>query len=83
MDHNWDLLEAFDLFPHGFVQGNFDPSLLMCEPAELRKLLPDYLVPLAAQEHAGWVCSLGHGVLPKTPEENVRLFVRTVREVLQ
>jgi uroporphyrinogen-III decarboxylase len=26
---------------------------------------------------------LGHGVLPGTPEDNVRLFVDTVREVLQ
>jgi uroporphyrinogen decarboxylase len=29
------------------------------------------------------VCGLGHGVLPGTPEGNVRLFVETVREVLR
>ncbi|MCB0385974.1 MAG: hypothetical protein KDD43_11325, partial [Bdellovibrionales bacterium] len=28
----------------------------------------------------GWVCGLGHGVLPATPEGNVRAFVDTVRE---
>jgi uroporphyrinogen decarboxylase len=83
VDHNWDLREAFDLFPQGFIQGNFDPALLLSSPAELRQQLLDYLQPLIAHERPGWICSLGHGVLPATPEANVRLFVETVREVLQ
>ena len=84
VDHEWDLRDAFELFPHGFIQGNFDPALLMLEPADLKHRLVDYLQPLAKSERrAGWVCGLGHGVLPTTPEENVRLFVNTVREVLQ
>ncbi|HET6670062.1 MAG TPA: uroporphyrinogen decarboxylase family protein [Pyrinomonadaceae bacterium] len=82
VDHNWDLREAFELFPYGFVQGNFHPALLLLEPADLKRLLLDYLKPLAANGRAGWVCGLGHGVMPTTPEENVRLFVNTVREVL-
>ena len=36
---------------------------------------------LTPAERTGWVCGLGHGVLPRTPEENVRTFVKTVREV--
>jgi uroporphyrinogen decarboxylase len=83
VDHEWDLREAFDLFPHGFIQGNFDPALLLCERDVLKQRLIEYLGSLTARGRDGWVCSLGHGVLPATPEENVRLFVDTVREVLR
>jgi len=83
VDHRWDLREAFDLFPKGFVQGNFDQALLLCEPAELKRRLRGYLEPLVNHSRAGWVCGLGHGVLPDTPEDNVRILVDTVREVMQ
>ncbi len=82
VDHEWDLRDAFELFPRGFVQGNFDQRLLLLERNDLKRLLLDYLRPLATQPRPGWICGLGHGVLPTTPEENVRLFVNTVREVL-
>jgi uroporphyrinogen decarboxylase len=42
-----------------------------------------YLEPLVNQPRPGWICGLGHGILPGTPEDNVRLFVNTVREVTQ
>ena len=80
VDHRWDLREAFDLFPKGFVQGNFDQAWLLCEPAELKRQLRGYLEPLVNHSRAGWVCGLGHGVLPDTPEDNVKLFVDTIRE---
>ncbi|MDX6557997.1 MAG: uroporphyrinogen decarboxylase, partial [Blastocatellia bacterium] len=69
--------------PRGFVQGNFDQALLLCERNELKQHLTRYLEPLAKQTRPGWICGLGHGVLPGTPEDNVRLFVDTVREVMQ
>jgi len=80
VDHRWDLCEAFDLFPNGFVQGNFDQALLLCERDELERQLHGYLDPLIDHSRDGWVCGLGHGVLPGTPEDNVRLFVDAVRE---
>ena len=84
IDHNWDLRDAFAMFPHGFVQGNFDQSLLLNSTTdELKRHLESFLNPLLKPDRTGWICGLGHGVLPKTPEENVRLFVDTVREVLQ
>src|SRR5215813_3732446 len=83
IDHRWNLTEALYQFPSGFVQGNFDQSLLLCDSKDLRKHLRRYLDPLADQELPGWICSLGHGVLPGTSEDNVRLFVDTVREVMQ
>src|SRR5438477_1806417 len=80
VDHRWDLREAFSLFPNGFVQGNFDQTLLLCERDELEGQLHGYLDPLIDHSRDGWVCGLGHGVLPGTPEDNVRLFVDAVRE---
>jgi len=82
VDYRWSMSEAFDLFPHGFVQGNFDPALLLCGRNELKQQLHRYLEPLAGQARPGWVCGLGHGVLPGTPEDNVRCFVDTIREVM-
>ena len=83
IDHRWDLGEAFSIFPQGFVQGNFDQTLLLAERVELQKHLQNYLQPMIDKRPAGWICGLGHGVLPGTPEDNVRLFVDTVREVMQ
>lgn len=83
VDHRWDMSEALEMFPRGFVQGNFDQTLLLCDRNELRQRLLGYLEPLRDQNRDGWICGLGHGVLPGTPEESVRLFVETVREVLK
>ena len=84
LDHHWDLRDAFAMFPHGFVQGNFDQNLLLgSSPDELKRQVERFLDPLREHDRVGWICGLGHGVLPKTPEENVRRFIKTVREVLQ
>ena len=83
VDHNWDLRDAFDQFPNGFIQGNFDQNLLLASGDDLKRSLEQFLNPLLKHDRTGWICGLGHGVLPKTPEENVRYFVDTVREVLQ
>ena len=32
------------------------------------------------KERAGWICGLGHGILKETPEENVKTFVKEIRE---
>lgn len=67
----------------GFVQGNFDQHLLFMDRADFIKSLKQFMQPLkelSLTERAGWVCGLGHGVLPGTPEEHVRLFVDTIRE---
>ena len=83
IDHRWNLREACKTFSGGFVQGNFDQSLLLSERSELERRLRAFLEPLIGASPPGWICGLGHGVLPKTPEDNVRLFVETVREVMQ
>ena len=69
----------------GFVQGNFDPALLHLEGSRLSAAIDDFLAPLAALDpdaRRGWICGLGHGVLPGTPESSVRTFVNAVRRRL-
>ena len=83
IDHRWELPDVFAKLSVGFIQGNFDQALLLAPREELRQHLESYLQPMIDQRPAGWICGLGHGVLPGTPEDNVRLFVDTVREVMQ
>lgn len=69
---------------HWAIQGNIDPHGLFLEPRELEKRLRKVFqevkeLPLKARR--GWICGLGHGVLPKTPEENVRLFLAIQKEM--
>lgn len=67
----------------GFVQGNFDQTLLFADEPVFKKYLASYLEPLknlTPAQRKGWISGLGHGVLPKTPESNVRLLINTIRE---
>lgn len=71
---------------NGFVQGNFDPTLLHLTDRALARAVARFVDPIAAlpaRHRRGWVCGLGHGVLPGTPERSVRDFVRTVRRLLR
>lgn len=84
-DHRCFIPDCFQIQNKGFVQGNFDQSLLFMDESDFKKSLHTFLAPmkeLSLEQRAGWVCGLGHGVLPKTPEKNVKHFVETVREVL-
>lgn len=84
-DHHYKLKDCFQFSKKGFVQGNFDQAMLHMPEDLFKKELNQYLQEmknLSVEERAGWVSGLGHGVLPKTPEKHVRLFVDTVREVL-
>jgi uroporphyrinogen decarboxylase len=84
VDHRWSLKTAFAMKrPQGFLQGNFDQALLHQDEATFHKTLDHYLKTVSqipVDQRAGWVCGLGHGVLPKTPEQNVKYFVQRVRE---
>lgn len=85
-DHRWDLSDTLKTYKLGFAQGNFDQAMLFLPPSEFRIEAERFLsviAKLTPEERAGWVCGLGHGVLPQTPEENVRGFIRLARELFQ
>ncbi len=83
-DHRYSMADLLtDESRSGIVQGNFDQTLLFSETEVFKKYLTSYLEPLlelTPSQRKGWVCGVGHGILPKTPESNVRLFIDTVRE---
>ncbi len=86
IDHRWDMAAELNTHSQGFLQGNFDQALLFSSPRDFKTILMKYLEPirrLDSAKRSSWVCGLGHGVLPKTPEENVKCFVDTVREVFR
>lgn len=86
VDHRWEISETLGSLKVGFVQGNFDQSLLFLEPKAFESELERYMAPirkLSPEARAGWVSGLGHGVLPGTPEANVRRLVKFIREALQ
>lgn len=86
VDWRWNLADVLKTpARRGFVQGNFDPAMLHLTGSALRRSIEEFLQPIAALSPAqrrGWICGLGHGVLPGTPEASVRDFVRTVRRRL-
>jgi uroporphyrinogen decarboxylase len=82
VDHRFDMSKVLSKKGNYFLQGNFDQSLLFLEDTHFLKELNKYMEPikeLSLDVRKGWVSGLGHGVLPKTPEKNVRLFVETIR----
>ncbi len=68
---------------HGFIQGNFDEKKMLLNKIQLREELSKYcesLLTMSVDQRSGWVCGLGHGIGKDTPEENVHLFIKTIRE---
>lgn len=61
------------------VQGNLDPVMLFSSPEKIREAATKILTQAAGKP--GHIFNLGHGVLPGTPEENVKYLVQCVREL--
>lgn len=94
VDHRWSLpsvlknetaIQAIQASNRelGFLQGNFDQAMLFQDTDIFVKNLDHYIQTfqqLSERERAGWVCGLGHGVLPKTPEKHVHLFIEKMRK---
>ena len=78
LDWRSDLARASRLFGGRIpLQGNLDPSVLLSTPeaiiSEARKIL-------RSTEGMSHIFNLGHGILPETPLDHVRLLVDTVHE---
>lgn len=65
-----------------YIQGNIDPSWLHYESDVLKNRLQKYWesVQNSGGDLSKWIFGLGHGVLVKTPEENVQDTVKFVHE---
>jgi uroporphyrinogen decarboxylase len=60
------------------VQGNIDPGVLFGSPEFIKQRIHDTVNKAGKSGH---ILNLGHGVLVGTPEENVRVFFETAKQV--
>lgn len=85
VDWHHDLAEVLREWSGKYaIQGNIDPHWLFLTPAELEHRLRAVFTKvknLPEECRRGWICGLGHGVLPKTPEDNVRLYLKIQHEM--
>jgi uroporphyrinogen decarboxylase len=66
------------------IQGNIDPDWMLLDGRELEPKIREVFArvqALPSSARQGWICGLGHGILQKTPESNVRLFLKIQREM--
>jgi uroporphyrinogen decarboxylase len=86
IDHGQDMAAALDEFGSRFtLQGNIPPEWMNLPEAECRQNLQAYFTPLAAlpaRLRQGWICGLGHGILPTAREANVHHTIALAREML-
>lgn len=61
------------------IQGNLDPAILLGSTEEIKKRVK--LIIKLTEGHNGHIFNLGHGVLPTTPEFNVKALVDMVHEL--
>jgi uroporphyrinogen decarboxylase len=62
----------------GAVQGNLDPTLLFAPPDVVEHAVARMTEGVAG---TGYVVNLGHGILPGTPVESAKAFVRAAQSV--
>lgn len=82
IDWRMDLASALKTLGNDYmIQGNFDPSYLHYDWANVEKKLEQFWAPLRELKNLDrWICGLGHGVLQQTPEENVRKTVEYIHK---
>ncbi|HBE20294.1 MAG TPA: uroporphyrinogen decarboxylase [Cyanobacteria bacterium UBA11149] len=78
VDWTVDMAEArARLGPQMKVQGNMDPGALFGSQEFIRDRILDTIKKAGNRGH---IFNLGHGVLPETPEDNVRFFFETAKQ---
>lgn len=78
VDWRIDLATASAQLPGVAIQGNLDPSLLYAPRAKLVDSAHQLVDKIG--QRPGWIFNLGHGIMPETPEDNVRALVDAVHE---
>ncbi len=61
------------------IQGNLDPAVLFASPEEIKRHVKAILKMTGKRN--GHIFNLGHGVLPTTPESNVKVLIEFVHEL--
>jgi uroporphyrinogen decarboxylase len=80
LDWRVDLDAAWARLGHDVaVQGNLDPTSLLAPPAVIRARVATILGQAGGRP--GHIFNLGHGVLPQTPVDHVRVLIDAVHEM--
>ena len=79
LDHHTPLPWARALLGATPVQGNLDPAVLLAPKGVIRREVQRILKENGGK--SGHIFNLGHGIVPETPEENVRYVVELIQEV--
>jgi len=84
IDWRIDLIKALNLLGTDYyIQGNFDPALLFLPWKELEQYISDRWENIQKNNSlltTKWIASLGHGILPGTPEINVKKTVEFIHK---
>jgi uroporphyrinogen decarboxylase len=79
LDWRVELNQTWERLGHDVaVQGNLDPAVLLGPPSEIKAQARRVLAK--AEGRAGHIFNLGHGILPETPVDNVRLLIDFVHD---
>ncbi len=80
LDWRCNLQEVRDTYGSSLgLQGNLDPTILLTNETVVREKTKNMISGIK-DWNKGYVCNLGHGILPTTPIENVNAFLETVHE---
>ena len=81
VDWTVDIAEARNRIGHNLgIQGNIDPGVLFGSQEMIRDRILDTIRKAGRKGH---ILNLGHGVLQRTPEENVAYFFETAKHADQ
>lgn len=79
VDWNADLLNIKSSLPAGIaVQGNLDPHILYAEQHVIKKEILRLFERMRGQN--GFICNLGHGIMPDIPFDNVKYAIEVIKD---
>lgn len=79
LDQQVDLSYMQELNNHYNIQGNLDPFILLLQDKRIIKQKVKDIIENLKNAPKAHIFNLGHGILPKTPIENVELLIDTIR----
>lgn len=80
LDWRTNLQEVRDNFGSTIgIQGNLDPAILLTDQSVVREKTKAMISGIRNWQ-TGYICNLGHGVLPNTPIDNIHAMIDTVHE---
>ncbi len=75
LDWRLNLSDAIRTYPGQVFQGNMDPCMLYAAPERITAKVESMKAAVGGKPH---IYNLGHGILPDTPVDHARAFVRAV-----